>query len=630
MAFLCFPIQSSTAFSQGLLGLPLFPYPILHSLLTESPWSSSVTLSSPPQPSHSVSLAFPCFPIQSSTAFSQGLLGLPLFPYPVIHSLLTGSPWSSSVSLSNPSQPSHRVSLVFLCFPIQSSTAFSQGLLGLPLFPYPVLHSLLTESPWSSSVTLSSPPQPSHSVSLAFPCFPIQSSTAFSQGLLGLPLFPYPVLHSLLTGSPWSSSVTLSSPPQPSHSVSLAFLCFPIQSSTAFSQGLLGLLLFPYPVPHSLLTGSPWSSPVTLSSPPQPSHSVSLAFLCSPIQSSTAFSQGLLGLPLFPYPVLHSLLTGSPWSSSVSLSSPPQPSHSVSLAFVCLFPYPVLHSLLTGSPWSSSVSLSSPPQPSHRVSLAFLCFPIQSSTAFSQGLLGLPLFPYPVLHSLLTGSPWSSSVSLSSPPQPSHSVSLAFLCFPIQSAFSQCLLGLPLFPYPVLHSLLTGSPWPSSVSLSSPPQPSHRVSLTFLCFPIQSSTAFSQGLLGLPLFPYPVLHSLLTGSPWSSSVTLSSPPQPSHRVSLVFLCFPIQSSTAFSQCLLGLPLFPYPVLNSLLTGSPWPSSVSLSSPPQPSHMVSLVFFCFPIQSSTAFSQGLLGLPLFLWPSTFPSSINVSRVWCFVF
>ena len=35
----------------------------------------------------------------------------------------------------------------------------------------------------------------------------------------------------------------------------------------------------------------------------------------------------------------------------------------------------------------------------------------------------------------------------------------------------------------------------------------------------------------------------------------------------------------------------------------------------------------PIQSSTPFSQYLFGLPLFIWPSTFPSSINVSILWC---
>ena len=36
----------------------------------------------------------------------------------------------------------------------------------------------------------------------------------------------------------------------------------------------------------------------------------------------------------------------------------------------------------------------------------------------------------------------------------------------------------------------------------------------------------------------------------------------------------------------------------------------------------------PIQSSTSFSQDIFGLPLFLWPSTFPSSINFSSV-CYV-
>ena len=35
----------------------------------------------------------------------------------------------------------------------------------------------------------------------------------------------------------------------------------------------------------------------------------------------------------------------------------------------------------------------------------------------------------------------------------------------------------------------------------------------------------------------------------------------------------------------------------------------------------------PIQSSTFFSHGLFGLPLFLLPSTFPSSINFSSVCC---
>ena len=35
----------------------------------------------------------------------------------------------------------------------------------------------------------------------------------------------------------------------------------------------------------------------------------------------------------------------------------------------------------------------------------------------------------------------------------------------------------------------------------------------------------------------------------------------------------------------------------------------------------------PIQSSASFSQDLFGLPLFLWPFTFPSSINFSSVWC---
>ena len=38
----------------------------------------------------------------------------------------------------------------------------------------------------------------------------------------------------------------------------------------------------------------------------------------------------------------------------------------------------------------------------------------------------------------------------------------------------------------------------------------------------------------------------------------------------------------------------------------------------------------PIQSSTSFSQDLVGLPLFLWPSTFPSGINFSSVWCLLY
>ena len=35
-----------------------------------------------------------------------------------------------------------------------------------------------------------------------------------------------------------------------------------------------------------------------------------------------------------------------------------------------------------------------------------------------------------------------------------------------------------------------------------------------------------------------------------------------------------------------------------------------------------------IQSSTSFSQDLFGLPLFLWPFTFPSSVNFFSVSCF--
>ena len=35
----------------------------------------------------------------------------------------------------------------------------------------------------------------------------------------------------------------------------------------------------------------------------------------------------------------------------------------------------------------------------------------------------------------------------------------------------------------------------------------------------------------------------------------------------------------------------------------------------------------PIQSFTSFSQDLFGLPLFLWPFTFPSSNNLTTVWC---
>ena len=37
----------------------------------------------------------------------------------------------------------------------------------------------------------------------------------------------------------------------------------------------------------------------------------------------------------------------------------------------------------------------------------------------------------------------------------------------------------------------------------------------------------------------------------------------------------------------------------------------------------------PIQSSTSFCQDLFGLPLFLRPFTFPSSIKFSSVWCVV-
>ena len=87
---------------------------------------------------------------------------------------------------------------------------------------------------------------------------------------------------------------------------------------------------------------------------------------------------------------------------------------------------------------------------------------------------------------------------------------------------------------------------------SSPPHPSPNVSVAVrptlqTLAPIQSSTSFSQCLRGCSshspdTFPHPVLHILLPRYlllfvPLSRHFPPSSPPHPSPKVSLVFLCF---------------------------------------------------------------------------------------------
>ena len=176
---------------------------------------------------------------------------------------------------------------------------------------------------------------------------------------------------------------------------------------------------------------------------------------------------------------------------------------------------------------------------------------IQSSTSFAQGLFGLPLLFVPLYRHLVS----------SSPPHPSPKVSLAFLCCSSHSTDT--------WSHPVLHILRPRSLWPSSAV---------RPTLQTLAL-IQSSTSFAQGLFGFPLLFVPLYRHLLS----------SSPPHPSPKVSLAFLCCSSHSTDTCS----------HPVLHILRPRSLWLSSVVRPT------LQTLAL----IQSSTSFAQGLFGLPL---------------------